>query len=421
VPHVVPQIGWSSTQSAIHASKHEQGSGKMSAQFMTRFDIDANGLASLVQRVLAGSNQTVATSETLPPAVYTSQAFFDLEVEKIFKKEWLCVGHVSQVANVGDYFAVDLFGEPLVVVRGKDRVRVMSRVCLHRWAPIVSGAGNTKVFSCPFHKWGYGLDGQLLGAPFMEKAAEFDPKECRLPEIRSEIVEDLGFIFITFSDTAESISERLEDLCVRLKNWRVNELVAVEPSELDAAFNWKIQIETGMECLHNFAAHPETFEVNFPTRLSWCEDSKRGWTICHSPSRPEAPEEVHTIGLPVFPDLDAAERCSFDFYHIFPLTRLAVSADRIMFRLLTPLGPQRTLSKLVYLVRPEVAAQTELLAAKFAAHRGFATQAAQEDYDINLMQQVGAGSTLARAGRLSHLEVTVWQLAEYVRRRIAAN
>ncbi len=271
----------------------------MSAQFMTRFDIDANGLASLVQRVLAGSNQTVATSETLPPAVYTSQAFFDLEVEKIFKKEWLCVGHVSQVANVGDYFAVDLFGEPLVVVRGKDRVRVMSRVCLHRWAPIVSGAGNTKVFSCPFHKWGYGLDGQLLGVPFMDKAAEFDPKECRLPEIRSEIVEDLGFIFVTFSDTAESISERLEDLCVRLKNWQVNELVAVEPSELDAAFNWKIQIETGMECLHHFAAHPETFEVNFPTRLSWCEDSKRGWTICHSPARPEAPEEVHTIGLPV--------------------------------------------------------------------------------------------------------------------------
>src|SRR5258708_19702260 len=97
----------------------------MSAQFMTRFDIDAHGLGSLVQRVLAGSNQTVATSETLPPAVYTSQAFFDLEVEKIFKKEWLCVGHVSQVANVGDSFAVDLFGEPLVVVRAQNLLPVI--------------------------------------------------------------------------------------------------------------------------------------------------------------------------------------------------------------------------------------------------------------------------------------------------------
>jgi phenylpropionate dioxygenase-like ring-hydroxylating dioxygenase large terminal subunit len=384
-------------------------------------DSDARGLNRLVEQVLAGANQTVATSETLPPRVYTSPAFYELEVAKIFKQEWLCVGHVSQVAKIGDYFTVDLFGEPLVVVRGKDRVRVMSRVCLHRWAPIVSGAGNATLFSCPFHRWGYGLDGQLLGAPFMDEAAGFDPKSCRLPEIRSEIVDALGFIFITFSETIGSISERLEDLCVRLKNWRVNELVAVKPSEMDAAFNWKIQLETGMECYHHFAAHPGTFEVNFPSRLSWCEDSKRGWTICHSPARPSAPDEVYTIGLPVFPDLDADERRVFDLYHIQPLTRLAVFPDRIMFRLLTPLGPQRTKSNLVYLVRPEVAAQSALVDEKFAAVQDFYSQAGQEDYDINLMQQVGAGSMLAKPGRLSPLEATVWQLAEYVRGRIAAN
>jgi len=393
----------------------------MPMDYMTVLDSDARGLGRLVEQVLARSNQTVATSETLPPQVYTSQAFYELEVAKIFKQEWLCVGHVSQVAKVGDYFTVDLFGEPLVVVRGKDRVRVMSRVCLHRWAPIVSGSGNATLFSCPFHRWGYGLDGQLLGAPFMDEASGFDAKSCRLPEVRSEIVEALGFIFITFSDTIGSISERLEDLSVRLKNWRVNELVAVKPSEMDAAFNWKIQLETGMECYHHFAAHPNTFEVNFPSRLSWCENSKRGWTICHSPARPSAPDAVYTIGLPVFPDLDAEERRVFDLYHIQPLTRLAVFPDRIMFRLLTPLGPQRTKSNLVYLVRPEVAAQTALVDEKFAAVQDFYTQAGQEDYDINLMQQVGAGSMLAKPGRLSPLEATVWQLAEYVRGRIAAN
>jgi phenylpropionate dioxygenase-like ring-hydroxylating dioxygenase large terminal subunit len=393
----------------------------MPMDHMTGLDSDVRGLNRLVEQVLAGANQTVATSETLPPQVYTSPAFYELEVAKIFRQEWLCVGHVSQVAAVGDYFTVDLFGEPLVVVRGKDRVRVLSRVCLHRWAPIVSGSGNATLFSCPFHRWGYGLDGQLLGAPFMDEASGFDPKSCRLPEIRSEIVDALGFIFITFSQTVGSISERLEELCVRLKNWRVNELVAVRPSEMDAAFNWKIQLETGMECYHHFAAHPGTFEVNFPSRLSWCEDSKRGWTICHSPARPSAPDEVYTIGLPVFPDLDADERRVFDLYHIQPLTRLAVFPDRIMFRLLTPLGPQRTKSNLVYLVRPEVAAQSALVDEKFAAVQDFYSQAGQEDYDINLMQQVGAGSMLAKPGRLSPLEATVWQLAEYVRGRIAAN
>ena len=82
----------------------------------------------------------------------------------VFKKDWLCVGHVSQVAKIGDYFTLELFGEPLVVVRGPDRIRVLSRVCLHRWAPVAEGAGNVKLFSCPFHRWAYGLDGQLVTA-----------------------------------------------------------------------------------------------------------------------------------------------------------------------------------------------------------------------------------------------------------------
>ena len=376
---------------------------------------------ALVRAVMDGANRTVATSQTLPPEVYTSQAFFDLEVEKIFKKDWLCIGHVSQVRNVGDFFSVNLFGEPLVVVRGKDRIRVMSRVCLHRWAPIVTGTGNAKSFSCPFHMWRYGLDGQLLAAPFMEQAEGFDPKSCRLPEMRTEIVEPLGMIFVTFSETVGSISERLGDLCERLKNWKLGELVGVEPSEMDAAFNWKIQIETGMECYHHFAAHPETFEVNHPARLSWCEGSKAGWTICHSPAREGLPDEAYTLGLPVFPDLAPDERRVFDLYHIYPLTRLAVFPDRLVFRLLTPVAPNRTLSRSIWLVRPEVAARPDLIEAAFESRREFNEKATKEDNDVNEMQQIGAGASLARVGRLSHLEATVWHLAEYVRGKLAAN
>ncbi|BBK42244.1 (2Fe-2S)-binding protein [Allostella vacuolata] len=378
-------------------------------------------LDALVQDVLAGANQTARTASTLPPRVYSSQAFYDLEVERIFKRDWLCVGHVSQVANVGDYYCVDLLGEPLVVVRGKDRIRVLSRVCLHRWAPIATGQGNTNLFSCPFHRWGYGLDGRLLGAPFMDDAENFDHKSCRLPEMRTEIVEALGLIFVTFSDEIGSITERLATLCLRLKNWKIGELVGVEPSEMDAEFNWKIQLETGMECYHHFAAHPKTFEVDHPSRLSWCEDSKGTWSTCHSPARDDAPDEVYTIGLPTFPDLEPAERRVFDLYHIFPLTRFSAFADRVNFRVLYPMGPNRTVSKAMWLVRPEVAARKDLIEERFATRRDFMNQAAEEDYAIDLMQQVGSASVLARPGRLSPMEATVWHLAEYVRQRIAAN
>ena len=379
------------------------------------------GLDAIVEAVLAGGHKTLEYAENLPPAAYVSEAFYQLEVEKVFKKDWIGVGHVSQIPNVGDYFTLDLFGEPLVVVRGPDRIRVLSRVCLHRWAPIVEGKGNAKLFSCPFHKWGYALDGQLLGAPFMEQAAEFEPKSCRLPEIRSEIVEPLGLIFISFSDEIGSIGERLEELCARLKNWRLNELVAVWPSQIEGQFNWKIQLETGQECYHHFAAHPTTFEVNYPIRLTWCEPSRTAWSVVHSPPLPERSDEELTIGLPIFPDLEPEERRVFDLYHLFPLTRLAVFGDRVRLSTLTPLGPTRMRVNGVMLVRPETAAQPDLIREKFSAFQEFLNTAAQEDNDIDMMQQIGAGSSLTRPGRLSHLEAGIWHLGEYVRAKIAAN
>ena len=381
-----------------------------------KLDLDA-----IVGQVMAGGNKTLEYAETLPPAAYVSRAFYQLEVEKVFKQDWIGVGHVSQIPNVGDYFCFEMFSEPIVVVRGPDRIRALSRVCLHRWAPVVEGKGNAKIFSCPFHKWGYALDGQLLGAPFMDQADGFTPKECRLPEIRSEIVAPLGIIFITLSDRIGSIAERLTELSERLTNWHLDTAVAVWPSQTEGKFNWKIQLETGQECYHHFAAHPTTFEVNYPTRLSWCEPSRAAWSICHSPPRPELADEALTIGLPIFPDLTAEERRVFDLYHLFPLTRLAVYSDRVRLSTLTPLGPTQMRINSVMLVRPETAAQPALIQEKFAEFQQFLNKAAQEDNDIDVMQQVGAGSMLTRPGRLSHLEAGVWHLAEYLRAKLAAN
>ena len=61
----------------------------------------------------------VAHMRTMEPGHYTSKAFFDLEVETIWKKEWINVGHVSEIRNPGDFFTVELIGEPLMIVRGQ--------------------------------------------------------------------------------------------------------------------------------------------------------------------------------------------------------------------------------------------------------------------------------------------------------------
>ena len=57
---------------------------------------------------------------TLEPGHYTSNEYYDLEIEHIFKKEWICVGHILEVKQPGDLFTVELVGEPMMIVRGAD-------------------------------------------------------------------------------------------------------------------------------------------------------------------------------------------------------------------------------------------------------------------------------------------------------------
>jgi len=371
-------------------------------------------------QLAAGSNQTRATAETLPPAAYCSEAFYALEMEAIFRGDWVCVGHVATVPEVGDYYAIDIAGEPLVVVRGEDRIRVLSRVCQHRWAPVVSGAGRVKIFSCPFHKWAYGLDGQLLAAPFMEGSESFDKTKCPLPEVRTEIVDDLGLIFLTFSSTTESIGERLADFRARYGNFKLGDLASIRVNAMDSAFNWKIQVETFMECYHHIGAHPTTFEVDQPARLSSCDDGKAGWSVCHSPYRAEAPPEAKMSGLPMFPDLVGPDRDICDYVNIFPNALLAIRPDIISLLVLFPEGPRRTAAHVVTLAHRDALADPPAIEASFARKADFMALAMKEDNAINELQQSGVTSRLARPGRLSQLETTVWDLANYVRRRVSS-
>ena len=97
----------------------------------------------------------LAKATTLPSQAYTSQEFFDWEVDHVFRNDWLPLAHVSQIPAAGDFLNIDMLGEPLIVVRGKeDRVRVLSRICPHRAMDIMPegfgysghGIGDAKEF-----------------------------------------------------------------------------------------------------------------------------------------------------------------------------------------------------------------------------------------------------------------------------------
>jgi len=81
----------------------------------------------------------VTEAQLLPPETYISEKFWAFEKYAIFSQEWLCVAHVNEVPNIGDYLPLTVLNEPVVVVRDeKLNVRVLSAICRHRGHPLAA-------------------------------------------------------------------------------------------------------------------------------------------------------------------------------------------------------------------------------------------------------------------------------------------
>src|SRR3984893_12204153 len=95
---------------------------------------------------------------------YTDQAIFEQEMTHIFEKIWVYCGHESQVSKPGDYHALQIGRQPLIMVRGQDgRIHVLYNRCPHRGVQLCGyRSGNTGAsFVCSYHAWTFHLDGKI--------------------------------------------------------------------------------------------------------------------------------------------------------------------------------------------------------------------------------------------------------------------
>lgn len=216
--------------------------------------LSASGLDHLVQ------------PDRVHHSVYTDPQIFDLEMEFIFGKTWVYVGHEGEVPNPGDYRLGYVGREPVIMARDRDGVvHVIYNRCLHRGSTICEfERGNSKNFRCPYHGWTYRADGSLLGVPFRKGYAGFDLDQ--LPTLRLPRVESCrGFVFA-------SLDPEVVDLQVYLGGARegIDNLVDRAPDgDLDVQFaphkyiyrgNWKFQFENVLDLYHPTFSHESTLE-----------------------------------------------------------------------------------------------------------------------------------------------------------------
>jgi phenylpropionate dioxygenase-like ring-hydroxylating dioxygenase large terminal subunit len=114
---------------------------------------------------------------TVSRELYVNEDVFQQELEQIFGRCWLFIGHESLVPNPGDFMITRMGTEEVLLVRDrKDKqIRAFLNSCRHRGEKVCRyDQGNALVFTCPFHAWTYDSKGQLVGAAGINHPASYN-------------------------------------------------------------------------------------------------------------------------------------------------------------------------------------------------------------------------------------------------------
>lgn len=197
-----------------------------------------------MSQTLVGREKQTGASIGLPISWYFDPDVLEIERQSLFADGPTYAGHSSLVRADGDYMALGGQQVGNLLVRHNGQPQLISNVCRHRQAQMLTGSGHVKNVVCPVHNWAYDLDGRQIAAPHFPKIPCLDLE-------RTELSDWNGLLFAGPRDVHRDLAP--------LDGWTElasSDYVLERIDEEEHDLNWKVFLEVYLEDYHISAVHP---------------------------------------------------------------------------------------------------------------------------------------------------------------------
>jgi choline monooxygenase len=329
----------------------------------------------------------IARAETLSSYWYSKPDVVRDEKRKIFAKTWQLVGHLELVQKKGDFFTVEVAGEPLVILRDQEeKLQGFFNVCRHRGGPLAKGKGNCAALQCEYHSWTYALNGTLKFTP------EFDGAECFSKEnfnLRSIAIDTFGpLIFVNLLNAGPDLKTFIGEIAAEIQHIDLHNMTFFKRHIYEINCNWKVYVDNYLEGYHIPRVHPGLMrEIDYP---KYREDVRTYHSRQYAPIRNE-----NSIYKRNQAEGDSSGAL---YYWLFPNLMWNIYPDNLQFNIIMPDGPDKTLTIFDWYVPNNL---TEKMQKDFEESFAFSHSVQQEDIWICEQVQKGLNSVSYDRGRYS--------------------
>lgn len=323
----------------------------------------------------------------IPVSQYTDAQHLDQEIQTLFRKFPIIVGHVSQLAEPGDFITHDSTGVPMLVTRTREGdIMAFLNVCRHRGARVAGQpCGRANTFACPYHGWTYDLRGRLRGLRKAEGFGDIVREDFGLVPL--PVFERFGLIWVRPSpaqtEAEVDIDAWLAPMAEQLGSLDLESHVIFESWALERQMNWHIALEGFQEQYHFCWAHKQT-------ACSAYLDTQGVYVDKY-------PHVRHAVPVAGIERLESAPRADWSYRknfmtqnYLFPCNFVQVMTDHVYIHTITPTGPESCIFQCVMLI-PEPPA-SEKAQRYWRANYDVVRKVFDEDFAIGEGIQAGLAS-----------------------------